>query len=118
MVAERLVNAGSTVTLPFAWEGSLHRVARKRVIQCALSRICGVCRASLGRPVAFVGTPEEVARNEFHFPPLHAACADQLCSLDAADPRWQIVTTSGFELLRAGRDDLDPEPRFSPNSLL
>lgn len=112
------MSPASTVTLPFAWEGSLQRVSRKRVIQCALSRICGVCRASLGRPVAFVGTPEEVARNEFHFPPLHAACADQLCSLDAADPRWQVVTTSGFELVRAGRDDPDPEPRFSPNSLL
>ena len=112
------MTSGETVVLPFAWEGSLHRVARKRVIQCALSRICGVCRASLGRPVAFVGTPEEVARNEFHFPPLHAACAEQLCAYEAADPRWQTVTTSGFELVRPGRDDLDREPRFVPNSLI
>ncbi|WP_345265066.1 hypothetical protein [Nocardioides nanhaiensis] len=112
------MSAAEPVTLPFAWEGSLRKVARKRVIQCALSRICGVCRASLGRPVAFVGTPQEVARNEFHFPPLHAACADQLCAFDAADPSWQVVTTSGFELVRAGRDDPDPEPRFAPNSLL
>ena len=33
---------------------------------------------SLGRPVAFLGTPEEVARNAFHLPPMHLACAEEL----------------------------------------
>lgn len=28
------------------------------VTRCALSRICGVCAEPLGRPIAFVGTPE------------------------------------------------------------
>ena len=110
--------SGQVVSLPFAWTGSLRVVERKRVIQCALSRICGVCRESLGRPIAFVGTPEEVRRNAFHFPPLHLACAETLLGYDGADPAWSITTTAAFELVRPGRDDLDREPRFEPSALL
>jgi len=91
---------------------------RSWVTQCALSRICGGCAMSLGRPIVFVGTPDEVARNAFHLPPLHLACAEELCGAPGADPTWQVVRTSGFELVRPGRDDLDQEPRFEPNSLL
>ena len=32
---------------------------RRWVTQCALSRICGGCAMSLGRPVAFLGTPDD-----------------------------------------------------------
>lgn len=88
------------------------------VTQCALSRVCGGCAMSLGRPVAFVGTPEEVARNAFHLPPMHAACADELRRQPDADPAWQRIETSGFEFVRPGRDDLDQRPRFEPNSLI
>lgn len=109
---------GDLVALPFAWSGSLHHVERKRVIQCALSRICGVCRESLGRPIAFVGTPEEVGRNAFHFPPLHVGCAETLVAYDGADPAWTVTTTAAFEFVRPGRDDLDREPRFEPSALL
>ncbi|MFL6108827.1 MAG: hypothetical protein ACJ72D_12815 [Marmoricola sp.] len=91
---------------------------RSWVIQCALSRICGGCAMTLGRPIAFLGTPEEVARNAFHLPPMHLTCAEELRAGPGADPEWELVTTAGFEFVRPGVDDLDPLPRFEPNSLL
>lgn len=107
---------------PFAWdpspEGGLGALVGRRVTQCALSRICGVCAESLGRPVVFVGTPKEVARNAFHAPPLHGDCADALLRDPGADPEWEIVTTAGFEFVRPSREDEDRRPTFQPNSLL
>jgi hypothetical protein len=95
---------------------------RRWVVQCALSRVCGGCAMSLGRPVVFLGTPEEVSRNSFHLPPMHLACAEELRRAwgraPGADPAWQLVTTSGFEFVRPARDDLDQRPRFEPNSLI
>ena len=73
---------------------------------------------SLSRPIAFLGTPEEVARNGFHLPPMHVACAEELRSTPGADPSWQLVTTPAFEFVRPAREDLDKEPRFEPVSLL
>ncbi|WP_148615610.1 hypothetical protein [Nocardioides rubriscoriae] len=106
----------------FAWdEGAL---VRRKVTQCALSRVCGACGSPLGRPIAFVGPADEVARNEFHAPPLHATCADDVRrTLDptggsAGESAWQVVLTSGFEYVRPGADDLDPLARFVPNSVL
>ena len=89
--------------------------SRAWVTQCALSRICGECGDSLGRPVAFVGTVDERARNAFHLPPLHEACARAVRDREAYDV---VVRTSGFEFVRPTRDDLDRSPRFEPNSLL
>ena len=63
---------------PDAHRGSAGSHDRRWVTQCALSRICGGCAMSLGRPVAFLGTPDEVGRNAFHLPPLHVACAEEL----------------------------------------
>lgn len=109
---------------PYAWEAfdtpgaQLGGLVARRVTQCALSRICGMCAESLGRPVVFVGTPEEVARNAFHAPPLHAGCADRVRRYPGADPDWQVVATSGFEYVRPAREDVDPRPTFQPNSLL
>lgn len=91
---------------------------RPWVIQCALSRICGCCAMSLGRPIAFLGTPDEVARNAFHLPPMHLRCAEELQRGAGADPDWELVETAGFEFVRPGVDDRDPLPRFEPNSLL
>jgi hypothetical protein len=95
---------------------------RRWVVQCALSRVCGGCAMSLGRPVAFLGTPDEVARNAFHLPPMHLACAEELRRswgrTPDADSDRQLVTTSGFEFVRPAREDLDQEPRFEPNSLI
>ena len=94
---------------------TLESLNRKRVVQCALSRICGSCAEGLGRPIAFVGTPLEIGRNAFHFPPMHLACAQALAAdLGGAT----VVTTSGFEFVRPGREDDDPRPTFQPNSLL
>jgi hypothetical protein len=107
---------------PFAWDpaadGALGELVGRRVTQCALSRICGVCAEPLGRPVVFVGTPTEIGRNAFHAPPLHATCADDLLGVPGADPEWQTVTTAGFEFVRPQREDLDRRPTFQPNSLL
>jgi hypothetical protein len=102
------------VSDPFAWEqGAL---VRRKVTQCALSRICGGCGTPLGRPIAFVGTATEVARNEFHAPPLHATCADDVRR--ELEPSWDIVLTAGFEFVRPVSHDADPLARFVPNSLL
>jgi hypothetical protein len=100
-------------------DGRVPDVAATRwVTQCALSRICGSCAESLGRPIAFLGTPAEIGRNAFHLPPMHVACAQELRRDADADPAWEVVLTAGFEFVRPGRDDADPLPRFEPNSLL
>jgi hypothetical protein len=83
------------------------------VTQCALSRICGVCEDGLGRPIAFVGTSEEVRRNQFHQPPMHLACAERVRAGDDV-----VVSTAGFAFVRPGRDDPDRAPRFEPHALL
>jgi hypothetical protein len=89
---------------------------RARVTQCALSRICGACGESLGRPIALLGTEEEQQRNAFHAPPLHLGCARRL---QGREPGLAVlVTTAGFEFERPGRDDRDQRVRLLPNSLL
>ncbi|MBF4160235.1 hypothetical protein [Nocardioides acrostichi] len=106
------------VSAPFAWEpddeGRPALVA-PRVTQCALSRICGACGESLGRPVAFLGDDLETRRNAFHAPPLHEQCAHGL--LDR-HPGTHIVLTSGFDFIRPHKDDTDRRPVFVPNSPL
>jgi hypothetical protein len=91
---------------------------RAWVTRCALSRICGVCGEPLGRPIAFVGSQEEVDRNAFHAPPMHTACAKDLTREEGADREVRVVLTSGFEFVRPKREDLDRDPTFQPNSLL
>lgn len=98
----------------FAWDdGALDR---RKVIECALSRVCGGCGQSLGRPIAFAGDADEVARNTFRAPPMHPTCAERACR--TLDPAWQVVLTSGFEFVRPTADDADRRLRFVPNSLL
>jgi hypothetical protein len=117
------------VAVPFACgyddgRASLGLLNKARVTQCALSRICGVCGEGLDRPVVFVGTAAEDARNAFHFPPLHAACADALATSlrqhavpvpgqdDVAEP--VVVTCSAFEFVRPTAADTDRRPVFAP----
>ena len=102
----------------------------RRVTQCALSRVCGVCGAGLGRPLAFVGSPEEAARNAFHFPACHLECARRLLDvlstlvgtavLGQPEPveSWVLTTTAAFEYVRPGREDLDRRPTFQPHEVL
>jgi len=101
----------------------------RRVTQCALSRVCGVCGAGLGRPIAFLGSRAETDRNAFHFPPAHLDCAEALLSayagasgavLGQTEPveAWVLVTTPAFEYVRATSEDLDRRPTFQPISIL
>lgn len=117
--------------------GTVRRVNHKRVPQCALSRICGMCGETLGRPIAFLGTELEVGRNAFHFPPMHVECAETAQTLYAELPAnalgigdqeafgeagdephepWVLVTTSGFEYVRPSTEQVDRRPVFEPNS--
>jgi hypothetical protein len=130
-LAERPADPSYGVPVPFACERddapyTLATLNRKRVVQCALSRICGMCGRSLDNPVAFVGTAEDADRLAFRFPPLHRACAETALELypplagpvlDYAErgSGWALVVTGGFELER-------PQVRgeritFRPNSV-
>jgi hypothetical protein len=116
------------VPVPFACS-SPQDLDKRRVTQCALSRVCGVCGAGLGRPIAFLGTEREEGRNAFHFPPTHEECATALLAAydgvgegvlgqDEAQERWVLVTTAAFEFVRPGREDLDRRPTFQPTVVL
>ncbi|HET8603783.1 MAG TPA: hypothetical protein VFM09_07635 [Marmoricola sp.] len=119
--------AGGIGELPFASRGDLG-LDRRRVTQCALSRICGVCGESLSRPLAFVGTEQEVGRNEFHFPPTHESCAElavvtwgatrAVLGQAETPEQWWLVTTSGFEYVRPGSEWSDRRAVFAPNSVI
>lgn len=104
---------------------TVHELDKRRVTQCALSRICGVCGATLGRPLAFVGSRRELDRMRFHFPASHVACAESLLEAyaDLVDPvlgqktppaDWVLVTTASFEFVRPTKDDADRRPVFEP----
>ncbi len=114
--------------LPFASRGDLG-LDRRKVTQCALSRICGVCGESLARPVAFLGSALEADRNAFHFPPAHVRCAENALAVwgdahsaalgqPSRPESWRLVTTSGFEYVRASGESDDLRPVFSPNSVI
>lgn len=114
--------------LAFASRGDLG-LDKMRVVQCALSRICGVCAQTLDRPVVFLGSEQEAARNAFWFPPTHRSCAEHALRTWARDwpasvgqrepvDRWVMVATSGFEFVRPTRELVDRRPTFVPNSLV
>jgi len=116
-------------TAPDGKPPSARRLDGRRVTQCALSRVCGVCGASLGRPLAFIGTRAEVDRNAYHFPPSHVPCAEAMLAElhdvhgallgqpDVGD-QWVLSTAAAFEYVRAGREDADRRPTFQPHELL
>ncbi|WP_134741359.1 hypothetical protein [Nocardioides sp. 503] len=116
------------VPVPFACS-SAAQLDKRRVTQCALSRVCGVCGTGLGRPIAFLGSAVEEGRNAFHFPPTHEECAAALLAaydgvgeavLGQDEPlgSWVVVTTASFEFVRPGRDDLDRRPTFQLTRVL
>ena len=120
--------AGGIGEIPFASMGDLG-LDRRKVAQCALSRICGVCGNSLERPVAFLGSAEEADANAFHFPPTHVACAETALELwgetataslgyPSAPASWAVVTTAGFEYIRPTGESDDRRPVFAPNSVI
>lgn len=131
-LAERPTDPTNGVPVPFVCERddgpySLAALNRKRVIQCALSRICAMCALSLNNPLVFVGTAEDADRNEFRIPPLHLECAHAVLTLypplatpvlgyARPSPTWAMVTTGGFELQRP---TVRGEPvTFQPNSII
>ncbi len=106
----------------------LSEVVKARAIQCALSRVCGLCGLSMSWGTTFVGSPEEAEANTFHFPPMHPDCAEfalrtypslgvpvlgQPLVLD----EWAVVVTGGFELERPDGKDGDMRVRFHCNSV-
>ncbi len=114
---------------PDAPSPSVRELDRRRVTQCALSRVCAACGSGLGRPLVLIGTAREVGRNAFHLPPLHRECAQALVTAyaevtepvfgqDDVPATWHLVTTGGFEFVRPARDDADPRPTFQPNSVV
>lgn len=114
--------------VPFASAGDLG-LHKARVTQCALSRICGVCASTLGRPLVLVGSDEELARGSFVFPPVHRECAEHALRTWAhatpawlgqatAPERWVMVTCSSFEFVRKNRDADDRRPTFEPHEVL
>jgi hypothetical protein len=137
--AELPIDAELAIPVPFACgtdtdygdpggAPSARHLDLRRVTQCALSRICGVCGFGLGRPIAFIGSKDELGRNAFHFPPCHVECAEALRAAFASVDRpvlgqdevtaWTLVTTASFEFVRANRKDEDRRPTFQPNSIL
>mgnify|MGYP001627319533 CR=1 FL=1 len=125
-LTERPVVRGAPV--PFAClddegRGRHEHVVKARALQCALSRICGICGRTLSRPLAFVGTVDEALDGEFLFPACHVACvretvADprQLLGHPVSPDRWLLVTTGGFDVRRPDRRG--GPVHFRPNSVL
>lgn len=128
-LAERPRDTTYGVPVPFACGADGIDVPLKRlVLQCALSRICGLCGRSLSWGVTFVGSPGEADANAFHFPPLHQACAAAALEvyprlgvpvLGQADPldEWALVVTGGFELVRPASRQGDMRVSFAANSI-
>ena len=126
---------------PYAGYGADHRkqptrpadlgaVVKARAIQCALSRVCGLCGLSLatGRPAAttFLGSVAEADANTFTFPPMHLDCVE--LALDTYPAlgvpvlgqrivlaEWAVVVTGGFELERPA--ERGAPVLFHPNSV-
>src|SRR3954447_26510248 len=56
-------------------------INRRRSIQCALSRLCGMCGTSLEYDIAFLGGPKAVESRSFTDPPMHVSCAEAALDL-------------------------------------
>jgi hypothetical protein len=132
-LADRPRSQEGGVPVPFVCEdddGSfdVRALRKKRAIQCALSRICGLCGLSLGWPVAFLGSADEADANALHFPPLHETCAEAalrlylpcgpgVLGIPGPPEEWVLVTTGGFELERPADRHGDQRVAFLPNSV-
>lgn len=131
-LSERRHDLRYDVPVPFASDpggpADLGSVVRARAIQCALSRVCGLCGLSMSGGTTFVGSPRDAEDNAFRFPPLHPACAEyaletypRLGVPVLGQPHllaeWAVVVTGGFELERPARRGPDMSVVFHPNSV-
>jgi hypothetical protein len=111
-----------------AGPADLGAVVNARAIQCALSRVCGLCGLSMSGATTFVGSTAEAEANTFAFPPLHTECAE--FALDTYPSlgipvlgqalvlaEWVVVVTGGFELERPARREPGMRVLFHPNSV-
>ena len=108
---------------------SARTLDKRRVTQCALSRICGVCGTG-ARPADRL--PRHRAGGGPQRLPLPAArtasapsCScgvrraqGALLGQDPAPEEWVVVTTASFEFVRPTREDTDRRPTFEPHALL
>ncbi len=86
-LAERPLDDEHGLPIPFvnSYDDGTHDFRapnRRRSIQCALSRLCGMCGISLEYDIAFLGGPKAAESRSFTDPPMHVACAEaalQLC---------------------------------------
>jgi len=87
----------------------LGAVVKARAVQCALSRVCGLCGLSMSGTTTFLGSPAEAEANSFGFPPMHPHCVEYALATYPAlgvpvlgqtlvREEWAVVETGGFEL--------------------
>jgi len=113
---------------PPSGPSDLGTVVNSRAIQCALSRICGLCGLSLSGAPTFVGSAAEADANGFRFPPMHEDCASYaletyprlgvpVLGQPLVLAEWEVVLTGGFELERPARRGPDMHVTFHPNAV-
>src|SRR6195952_1681528 len=107
-LADRPVDDEHGLPIPFVntYDDGTHDFRtpnRRRSIQCALSRLCGMCGLSLEYDIAFLGGPKAAESRSFTDPPMHVACAE--ASLELC-PHLHRHSTAP-----AGRDGDDGESR-------
>ncbi|HSP38299.1 MAG TPA: hypothetical protein VLR26_11155 [Frankiaceae bacterium] len=85
-LAERPVDDEYGLPIPFvnSYDDGSHdfrAINRRRSIQCALSRLCGMCGLSLEYDIAFLGGPKAAESRSFTDPPMHVSCAEAALNL-------------------------------------
>src|SRR3954447_7484210 len=80
-LADRPVDDEYGLPIPFvyAYDDGTHdfgAINRRRSIQCALSRLCGMCGTSLEYDIAFLGGPKAAESRSYTDPPMHVGCAE------------------------------------------
>jgi hypothetical protein len=113
-LVERPYDAQRGVPVPFVHEYDdgtydLARLNPRRVVQCALSRVCAMCDQSLDYPLAFLGDDDAVASGVFAYPPSHRACAEAALRLYGGEAGWclgprpRLLVTGSFTVERPSR---------------
>lgn len=106
----------------------LGAVVKARAVQCALSRVCGMCGMSMSWGNTFVASTEEADDNTFHFPPMHPDCAEfaletyprlgvPVLGQDRVLAEWAVVVTGGFEIERPVSRHGDTRIKFHANAV-